>query len=264
MALDDREYMKERYAQAAKEQDPYYDPKPFRRPQSNREFWKSVAQGSRPFPTLNAFAACLALAAVFIAIDLFHRMGDRAHAASQPQPSIAASVPDDQEGAGLDVSNLDGAQPPAAAPTAAPAPSPAPSPAPPPGPTFSAPLLPQYAEFPPGGTVRYYVPVDPRSLVMPFTIRCAPGHDLMHVVRVRATTTAQLFADVYIRPGDSVDLWLPPGAFYTEVRVGRHWRVPDQLFAEVQNAPSFTTPFTSAPGAHAGLDLGAPVHAQLN
>lgn len=113
--------------------------------------------------------------------------------------------------------------------------------------------------FPPSGIVRYYVPVDPSKLVSPVIINSSPGHDFMRVVRIISALDNRAFVDTYIRPGQSMEVWIPAGIFRTESFIGHHWLGPDKLFADRQYPAPPDAPFVSETGSRYTLSFGAPM-----
>jgi hypothetical protein len=114
-------------------------------------------------------------------------------------------------------------------------------------------------EFPPSGIVRYYEPVDPSKLSSPVIITSSPGHDFMRVVRIISAHDNRTFVDAYIRPGRSMEVWIPAGLFRTESFIGHHWLGPDKLFADRQYPAPPDAPFVSEIGSRYTLSFGAPM-----
>lgn len=121
------------------------------------------------------------------------------------------------------------------------------------------PVAPEYTAFPPSGSVRYYVQVDPSTLVSAVTIKSAGGHDFNYVIRLRHPATKGVFMDAYLGPGQMLELWLPRGPFEAVVFTGRAWRGQDQLFWDGAKPSPIGAPFLSETGGHYNISLGAPV-----
>ena len=114
--------------------------------------------------------------------------------------------------------------------------------------------------FPASGSARYYSRVDKSSLVASLKIAAEPGDaSFRHVVRLRWASDKHLFVDLYLAPGQQIDVGLPEGDFEAVTFVGERWYGHEAMFG--QGVPGRTMPnvFRSHPGTSFSISLGGPV-----
>lgn len=115
--------------------------------------------------------------------------------------------------------------------------------------------------FPPPGLVRYYAPVDEASLAVKVSIRAQAGDArFKHVLRVRQLGAKTPFVDVYLSPGESMDVWLPQGRFIATSFVGDRWYGIERLFGDRQPGRVLGEPIVSIIGRDYQIELGSPAY----
>jgi len=116
----------------------------------------------------------------------------------------------------------------------------------------------QSHQFPQSGTTRQYVNIHPSRLISSVTITTAGGHSNNYVIRFRHAPSGQPVIDAYIQPGQSMKLWLPEGQFETAVFSGTRWLGPDKLFSGSSPSTMTYSPFDVQPDHHYVVQVQKP------
>lgn len=129
-------------------------------------------------------------------------------------------------------------------------------------PQVPVPIMPATPEaFPRPGSAHYYAPVQQARLVSSVKISAEAGDAAYkHVVRLQTANDKRPIVDLYLVPGQQVDVGLPVGDFEAVTFVGERWFGREAMFGRGNPGKVMANIFHAHPGASFSISLGAPVY----
>lgn len=122
-------------------------------------------------------------------------------------------------------------------------------------------LTPLGVAFPRPGSAHYFERVEQQNLVSSVRLTAEAGDAAFkHVVRLQSAGDQRPFVDLYLVPGQQVDVGLPRGDFEAVTYVGDRWYGREAMFGPDRPGKLMGTIFRSRPGASFSISLGSPVY----